>query len=102
MSKYQIKKISLGYDIVDGVARKSYEDCIDAANSKELFSALRDTDNSSLFYGKGADIFRDGQLVAHTNDVKRLFGERVENWRGQEKTVRPTVSRLIEIASEDF
>jgi len=69
MAKYEVKKVSVSSWNPDG--SKVYEYGFEYSTWAELISdmAYRDKNANVIYMGKGADIFRDGELIGNTADL---------------------------------
>lgn len=90
--RYEVNKISVTTYKADG--SKVYDLFREYNNIQDVFSLLMG-ERSTFTSGKGSDIFKNGVLIANTDDVHELENEL---YASKEK---PTLKRLIEIHREN-
>jgi len=67
--KYSVDKISVNSWRVDG--SKCYDYSLVFSTWRALIRDMKERSRyaTCIFYGKGADIFMDGELIGHTRDL---------------------------------
>ena len=84
---YEIKKIDVNsyYKDSDGKFHAVYEKTLSTARTgRELMAK----ENSWWFAGKGADIFRNGEKIGHTDDLISASANRQDIYTGRQHEVR--------------
>jgi len=93
--KYEISKIDVNGFNGDG--SRAYTTNKTFATARELFDYLADSDATSngIFCGKGSDIFRNDEIIAHTNDYQGMMMPVVNQHTGNDVTPCPSIKKLI-------
>lgn len=96
MAKYEVKKISDSSYHADG--SPVYDYTLEYATWKELVAdmAYRDKYANVIYLGRGGHIYREGVLIASTDDLTSA-GQNPETWRTDWKLV--TLARVREEAA---